>query len=96
MPLGFSAVTSQAWASMRAAAVFSSFGVTSRLPPARQSLTPSHTRYAAPIHFNSVKRPAEAASSAPTPSIENVMAVKSPSATPTAMGSAVRQPWPSA
>ncbi len=39
---------------------------------------------------------ADAASSAPTPSIDSVMAVKSPSATPTATGSAVRMPWPSA
>ena len=36
------------------------------------------------------------ASSAPTPSIDKVIAVKSPSATPTAIGRAVRQPWPSA
>jgi hypothetical protein len=34
--------------------------------------------------------------SAPSPSIDNVMAVKSPKATPIAIGSAVRQPWPSA
>ena len=39
---------------------------------------------------------ADASSSAPMPSIDSVIAVKSPSATPTAIGSAVRQPWPSA
>jgi len=39
---------------------------------------------------------ADAARRAPRPSIDSVMAVKSPKATPIAMGNAVRQPWPSA
>ena len=39
---------------------------------------------------------ADAASSAPMPSMDKVIAVKSPSATPIDIGSAVRQPCPSA
>ena len=56
----------------------------------------SVTDVRAPIHFSAVNKVAEAASRAPSPSMESVIAVKSPSATPTAIGSAVRQPWPSA
>src|SRR5262249_11677569 len=94
--LGLSAVPSQAWPSMRGAGACARMGTASRAPPARQSWMPSQTRYRAPAHLRAVNRSDEVASNAPSPSMDSVMAVKSPSATPTATGSAVRMPWPRA
>ena len=96
MLLGLSAVTSHACAIIAAADAVSVRASVCKAPPARHSLMPSHTRYAAPTSFSAVNNVAEVASSAPTPSIDSVMAVKSPSATPIDIGSAARQPWPSA
>src|SRR5262249_35287896 len=68
--------------------------ITGETAGTRNSLTPSQIRYAAPNHLSAGKSPAVAASNAQTPSMDSVSAVKSPRATPTAMGRAARQPWP--
>src|SRR5262249_47491005 len=53
-------------------------------------------RYAAPTHFSAVKIVADVAS-IPNPSIDAVIAVKSPSATPATVAMPERRrPWPSA
>jgi hypothetical protein len=57
---------------------------------------PEPDEYAAPAHFSAVNSIAEVVSRVPTPSMESVIAVKSPSATLIAVGNAARQPWPSA
>ena len=62
---------------------------------ARHSFTPRYSRKAAPAHVNAVKAAAEAASSAPSPASDSVIAVRSPSATPATRGSALRAPPPS-
>src|SRR5262249_20364726 len=54
-------------------------------------------RYAAPTHLSAVKIVADVASSIPNPSIDAVIAVKSPSATPATVAMPERRrPWPSA
>jgi hypothetical protein len=63
-----------------------------RMPAGRRAYE-SRDRVA-PNHLSKAKSPADAASNAPMPSMESVIAVKSTSATPTAMGRAARQPGP--
>src|SRR5215471_2994245 len=54
-------------------------------------------RYAAPTHLSAVKIVADVASSIPNPSIDAVIAVRSPSATPATVAMPERRrPWPSA